>query len=97
MLKNEVRVATSTLDQSPSLAAHQTQCMYVDYLKKCKALSHVFRTSHYELSPQRYILDWALVAVKAHITSLEVRDNLNVVRATNVYTRYTSANKSQLP
>lgn len=50
MLENEVRVATSTLDPSPSLAAHQTHCMYVDYLKKYKTLGHVFRTSHYRLS-----------------------------------------------
>lgn len=62
------------------------QALAVDDLK--------FRYRH---SPQRYILDWALVALKPHITTLEVRDNLNVVRATYVYTRYTSANKSQLP
>lgn len=62
-----------------------------------KTIGHDFKTSHYRQSPQRCILDWALVALEPHITTLKIWDSLNTVRATYVYTRLLRANKSQLP
>lgn len=87
VLKNKARLETSILDSSSNPVAQQALCTYTDYLKKHKTLGQVFKSSHYRQSPQGYILHWALVTPEPHITTLAMRDNLNVVRATDADTR----------
>lgn len=87
VLKNKARLETSILDSSSSPVAQQKLCTYTDYLKNYRTLGHVFKSCHYRQSPQRYILDWALVTLEPHISTLETRDKLNVVRAIHVDTR----------
>lgn len=87
VLENKAGLETSILDSSSSPVAQQTLCTYTDYLKKYITFGHVFKSSHYRQSRQRYMLDWALVTPEPHITTLATRDNLNVVRDTHVDTR----------
>lgn len=95
VLKNKARLETGNLDSSSSPVAQQELCTYTDYLKKYSTLGHVFKSSHYRQSPQSYMLDWALVTPEPHITTLAMRDNLNMVRATYIDTRrYIGANNS---
>lgn len=87
VLKIKARLETGILDSSSSPVAQKTLSAYTDYLKKYTTLGHVFKSSHYRQSPQRYILDWALVTPELHITTLAMRENLNMVRAPYVDTR----------